>query len=129
MRILILTPTFLPALGGAELVILQVFRRLAKRHSVLLLTPYLPEDLLEHSSTKEYNHLINFDIFRYYDRYSFMKIRGHRLSQGLIPPFSLSAVKAMKGAAASFKPDVINVHYVMPTGLAGLLGFGRKHKK
>jgi len=120
MRILVLTPTFLPALGGAELVILQVFRRLADRHSVSVLTPYLPENLLNHSGTKEYNHLINFGISRYHDRFSFIKIRGHRFSQGLIPPFSLSAVSAIKRAVASFHPDVINVHYVMPTGLAGL---------
>lgn len=120
MRILVLTPTFLPALGGAELVILQVFRRLANQHSVLVLTPYLPENLLNHSGTKEYNHLINFGISRYHDRFSFIKIRGHRFSQGLIPPFSLSAVSAIKRAVASFHPDVINVHYVMPTGLAGL---------
>jgi len=120
MRILVLTPTFLPALGGAELVILQVFRRLADRHSVSVLTPYLPENLLNHSGRKEYNHLINFGISRYHDRFSFIKIRGHRFSQGLIPPFSLSAVSAIKRAVASFHPDVINVHYVMPTGLAGL---------
>jgi glycosyltransferase involved in cell wall biosynthesis len=49
-----------------------------------------------------------------------MKIRGHRVTLGLIPPFSLSAVSAIKNASKAFKPDVINVHYVMPTGLAGL---------
>jgi len=80
----------------------------------------LPENLLNHSGRKEYNHLINFGISRYHDRFSFIKIRGHRFSQGLIPPFSLSAVSAIKRAVASFHPDVINVHYVMPTGLAGL---------
>ena len=119
MRILVLTPTFLPAIGGAELVILQVYRRLAKRHSVLVLTPYLPKQLLNHSGSKEYDHLINFDISRYHDRFTFIKIRGHRLTLGLIPPFSLSAVSAIKKAIAVFHPDVINVHYVMPTGLAG----------
>lgn len=120
MRILVLTPTFLPALGGAELVILQVFRRLAKQHSVLVLTPYLPKKLLNHSGSKAYDHLINFAISRYHDRFTFIKIRGHRFSQGLIPPFSLSAVSAVKHAVATFHPDVLNVHYVMPTGLAGL---------
>ena len=120
MRILILTPTFLPALGGAELVILQVYRRLATRHSVLVLTPYLSEDLLKTRSSKEYDHLINFGVERYHDRVTLMKIPGHRASLGLIPPFSLSAASAIRHVTNGFKPDVINVHYVMPTGFAGL---------
>lgn len=122
MRILVLTPTFLPALGGAELVILQVYRRLAARHSVLVLTPYLSNKLLNSSGSKEYDNLINFGVERYHDRFTLMKIRGHRLMCGLIPPFSLSAVSAIKRTTNAFKPDVINVHYVMPTGLAGLYG-------
>ncbi|MCK4827083.1 glycosyltransferase, partial [bacterium] len=120
MRILILTPTFLPALGGAELVILQVYRRLATRHSVLVLTPYLSEDLLKMSSSKEYDRLINFGVERYHDRVTLMKIPGHRVTCALIPPFSLSAASAIKYITNEFKPDVINVHYVMPTGFSGL---------
>lgn len=120
MRILVLTPTFLPALGGAELVILHVFRRLAARHSVLVLTPYLSEHLLKRSGSSEYDHLINFSVQRYHDRFTLIKIRGHQISRGLIPPFSLSAVSALKRAVEEFHPNVINVHYVMPTGLAGL---------
>jgi phosphatidylinositol alpha-1,6-mannosyltransferase len=120
MRILVLTPTFLPALGGAELVILQVFRRLAERHSVMVLTPYLPDHLLNQSGTTEFDRLINFDVVRYHDRYTLMKIRGHKISLGSIPPFSISAVSAINSVTRSFQPDIINVHYVMPTGLAGL---------
>jgi phosphatidylinositol alpha-1,6-mannosyltransferase len=120
MRILVLTPTFLPALGGAELVILQIYRRLAANHKIFVLTPYLSEKVLKASYSAEYDNLINFEVQRYHDRYTFMKIRGHRISFGLIPPFSLSAVKAIKHACAAFRPDVINVHYVMPTGMAGV---------
>ena len=120
MRILVLTPTFLPALGGAELVILQIYRRLATRHSILVLTPYLSDKILNNSGSTEYNHQINFEVRHYHDQHTFMKIRGHKISYGLIPPFSLSAVSATRQAVRSFKPDVLNVHYVMPTGLAGL---------
>lgn len=120
MRILILTPTFLPALGGAELVVFQICRRLACNHSVLILTPYLSKKILENNSSTDYDHLINFNVERYKDKYSFMKLRGHQVTSGLIPPFSLSAVSATRQAVRSFKPDVLNVHYVMPTGLAGL---------
>lgn len=119
MRILVLTPTFLPAVGGAELVILQVYRRLAMRHSVLVLTPYLTKNLLNSIGSKEYNHFINFGVQRYHDRLTLMKIRGHRVTCGLIPPFSLSAIAAVKRAVRAFNPDIINIHYVMPTGLAG----------
>jgi len=120
MRIIVLTPTFLPALGGAELVILQVYRRLAARHSILVLTPYLSDKIIKNSGSTEYNHQINFEVQHYRDQHTFMKIRGHKISYGLIPPFSLSAVSATRQAVRSFKPDVLNVHYVMPTGLAGL---------
>ena len=119
MRILVLTPTFLPAIGGAELVILQVYRRLARKHSVLVLTPKLSQTLINHTSSNEYDHLINFNVKHYTDRFTFMKIRGHKVTRGLIPPFSLSAAFAVGQEIKDFKPDVLNVHYVMPTGLAG----------
>jgi glycosyltransferase involved in cell wall biosynthesis len=110
----------LPALGGAELVILQVYSRLAARHSILVLTPYLSDKIINNNGSTEYNHQINFEVRHYRDQHTFMKIRGHKISYGLIPPFSLSAVSATRQAVRSFKPDVLNVHYVMPTGLAGL---------
>ncbi len=120
MRILVVTPTFLPALGGAELVVLQIYRRLACNHSVLILTPHLSKKILGNNSSTDYDHLCNFNVERYKDKYSFMKLRGHRVTFGLIPPFSLSAVSATSQAVRSFRPDVLNVHYVVPTGLAGL---------
>jgi len=120
MRILVLTPTFLPAVGGAELVILQIYRRLASKHEILILTPHLSEEITRNSDSSEYDALINFKIKRYYDKFTLMKIRGHRITLGLIPPFSLSAMLELKRAIKTFNPDVINVHYVMPTGLAGI---------
>ena len=120
MRILVLTPTFLPAVGGAELVLLQVYRRLARRHSVELLTPYLDQKLLDERGSDAYDELINFGVRRYRDRWSFMKIRGHRLTLGAIPPFSLSAIGQVRRVVEDFVPDVVNVHYVMPTGFAGV---------
>ncbi len=120
MRILVLTPTFLPALGGAEMVILQVYRRMAGIHSILVLTPHLDEGLLRKSASHEYDDWINFEVKRYHDKWTLMRIRGHRYSFGAIPPFSLSALSEVRRAVKEFKPDVMNVHYVMPTGLAGL---------
>ena len=112
MRILVLTPTFLPMVGGAETVLLEVYRRLAERHEVCLLTVdkgLPPSDL---------DHLINFQVVRYRDRFSFMKFRGHRLTGGIVPPFSLSAVSATCQIITDFHPDVLNAHYMASTGLA-----------
>jgi len=119
MRILVLTPTFLPVVGGAELVLYEVYRRLAQRHEVRLLTPHLSPALLRDQASEEYTGLVPFPVDRYDDRVSFMRLRGHRWSGGAIPPFSLSAVTATRDAVRRFHPDVLNVHYFMPTGLAG----------
>lgn len=121
MRILVLTPTFLPAIGGAELVLLEVYRRLATRHDVRLVTPFLPERLLREQGSDEYEAWVNFPVERYHDTVTLIKIPGHRLTGGAIPPFSQSAVGAINRAILTFRPEVLNVHYMMPTGLAGLL--------
>ncbi|NJB68362.1 glycosyltransferase involved in cell wall biosynthesis [Desulfobaculum xiamenense] len=118
MRILALSPTFLPAVGGAELLVLHVLRRLALRHEVRLVTPVLSEAILSSIGDPGYDHLVNFEVERYRDAVSLMRIRGHRVTGGLIPPFSLSAVAAVHRAVRRFRPHVLNVHYCMPTGLA-----------
>lgn len=113
-----LCPTFLPVIGGAELVVLEVCRRLARRHEVQLLTPVLAASLRRDHGSSDYDSLVNFDIVRYEDRVSLMHLRGHRWTAGAIPPVSLSAVAATQRALRDFRPDVLNVHYAMPTGLA-----------
>jgi phosphatidylinositol alpha-1,6-mannosyltransferase len=120
MRILVVTPTFLPIVGGAELLILEVYRRLAIKHEVRLLTPVLPAALVQQQGSGEYDDLVNFPVERYQDTVSFMRVPGHGASLGVIPPFSLSAVSAVVSTARRFRPDVVNVHYLMPTGLAGV---------
>ena len=121
MRVLVLTPTFLPVVGGAELVLLEVYRRLARRHEVRLLTPVLADALRRDHGSAEYDALVSFPVVRYVDRVTCMRIRGHRVTAGALPPFSLSAVGAVRRAVAASRPDVLNVHYAMPTGLAGLI--------
>jgi len=112
MRILVLTPAFLPIVGGAEIVLLEVYRRLSTRHDVLLLTAD------KGGGTSDMDHLINFPVIRYKDRFTTMRFRGHRKTGGVVPPFSLSAVKAAGQALRDFRPDVLNTHYMSPTGLA-----------
>jgi len=121
VKILVLTPTFLPVVGGAELVVLEVYRRLARRHDVRLLTPVLAESLRREQGSSEYDALVTFPVERYEDRVTLMRVRGHRFTAGALPPFSLSAVAAVRRAVAAVRPDVLNVHYAMPTGLAGVV--------
>lgn len=120
MRILAMSPTFLPAVGGAELLLLHVLRRLAQRHEVRLVTPQLPCRVVKRIGHSEYDGLVNFDVVRFDDAWSLMRLRGHRIMRGAIAPFSLSAVTAMHRAVRDFGPDVVNVHYCMPTGLAAV---------
>jgi glycosyltransferase involved in cell wall biosynthesis len=119
MRILVLTPTFLPMVGGAEIVLFEVYRRLATRHEVCLLTADkgLPASDLDRA--------INFQVVRYQDRFSLMKFRGHHTSGGIVPPFSLSAVSATRRVVADFRPDVLNAHYMIHTGLAAVVAHRR----
>jgi glycosyltransferase involved in cell wall biosynthesis len=119
MRILVLTPTFLPLVGGAEIVLFEVYRRLAARHDVELLTPARPARVTE-TAIADYAARVPFRVQTYEDRCSFIRLRGHRVLRGALPPFSLSAVTAVCRAASRCRPDVVNVHYVMPTGLAAL---------
>lgn len=121
MKILVLTPTFLPVVGGAELAIFEIYRRLAARHEILLVTPHLDPALVRDQASEEYEAMVKFPVERYQDRVSFMRVPGHRWSGGAIPPFSLSAVAAVRDAVRRFSPDVLNVHYMMPTGLAGVV--------
>jgi glycosyltransferase involved in cell wall biosynthesis len=121
MKILVLTPTFLPVVGGAELVVLEVYRRIARHHEVRVLTPVLDGSVVRAFGSTEYDSLVNFPVERYADRVTLMRVRGHRLTAGALPPFSLSAVAAVRRAVKRWRPDVLNVHYLMPTGLAGVV--------
>jgi len=121
MRILVLTPTFLPVVGGAELLLYEVYRRLGRGHDVRILTPHLPAALVQEQGASGDYPDSPWVLERYHDRLTFMRIRGHRLSRGAIPPFSLSAVAAVRHAIRAHRPDVVNVHYLMPTGLAAVV--------
>ncbi len=99
--------------------LLEVFRRLARRHDVLLVTADKP------GGATDKDGLVNFPVIRYKDRWTPMRFRGHRMTGGFIPPFSLSAVSAVSKAVKDFTPDVINAHYMVHTGLAAVLSAKR----
>lgn len=126
MRILIITPTFLPIAGGAEKGIHELSQRLARQYEIGLLTPEPDpyyyryygaqgEDKIFRSS------LSSISIFRFKDQLNLMRWQAKRRYLAFLPPFSLSAIQAAFSVAKSFKPEVIIAFYALPTGLSALL--------
>lgn len=127
MKILVITPTFLPIIGGAEIGIYEIYKRLAQKHKVLIITPNLSIEDDPLTAPDDYYKSVKFNIVRYNDNINLTKIKGKRLTCGILPPFSISAVIATHKALKNFQPDIINVHYGVPTGLAGV--YAKKIKK
>ena len=119
MKILVLTPTFLPVMGGAEKGIFEIYRRISGRHDVVILTP---EPKAEQRINYQAEELLSFPsrlkIERYRDVFNMKDWPGQGRLKGLIPPFSLAAVPALARTVRAFKPDVVNVYYALPCGLA-----------
>lgn len=122
MKIIVLTPTFLPVVGGAEIGIYEVCQRLSKSHRIRILTPILPKQLIHRFGTEDtYLTSVNFEVCRFGDIFNLAKIGGQRLLKGFFPPFSISSVSVLLNHINQFKPDLINVHYAIPTGLAATI--------
>ncbi len=126
MRVLVLTPTFLPVWGGAERLLYEVLIRLVKRHEVYMLTPRQPPHVLQRHQQAPQLH-IPFPIHRYTEKHRWDQVRGRRLHRGFFPPFGLSAISTTQDLVRRLKPDVIHVYYAIPTGLAGLIARWRYH--
>jgi len=119
MRILVVTPTFLPIIGGAEIGIYEIYRRLGRYHDVRILTSSHSEQIIFQQGAEDiYFSEKNFEVYYFKDRLNLTKMRGQRILGRLIPPFSISYVWAVFKQIKTFRPDVINFHYVIPGGLA-----------
>ncbi len=125
MRILVLTQTFLPAWGGAERLLYEVFRRIAGRHEVRMISPHPPEQAVN-AQAQSLLEALPFPVNQYHARYRGDRTRGRRLHQGFFPPFDFSAIPAVARETQTFRPNVLSVFYAIPTGLAGLLA-SRRH--
>jgi len=122
MRILVLTPTFFPIMGGAEKGIYEIYRRLAGRHQIRILTPWQKEKHRHNYEIEEQFPLPDqLEIVRFQDSINLMDSPGQGRLKGLIPPFSLSVIPALLRTVQEFNPDIINVFYALPYGLGGLM--------
>jgi len=120
MRILLLTPTFLPVWGGAERLLYEVFTRLGERHAIHVVAPTAPPNAGS-SQGERLLATLPFTVARYDEKHAWDRFRGRRFHRGFFPPFGLSAVAATSREVAAFRPDVLSVFYGIPTGLAGVM--------
>lgn len=126
MRILVLTPTFFPIMGGAELGIHEICRRLAENHAVRILTP-VPSDRLAgaYGSEGEVPQPARYEVLRFADRINLKNAPGQNLLRGIVPPFSFSMANQALRQARAFRPDAVLAFYALPSGLAAA-GIRRK---
>jgi glycosyltransferase involved in cell wall biosynthesis len=115
MRILVITPGFLPYIGGAEVITHDIYSRLGARHQVTILTREMPlQEAPEGFDTSKYQ------VWRYKDWLNFGRIGGRMLLRGIVPPFSFGATIASIRAIQKLKPDIVNVTYAIYTGLGAI---------
>lgn len=118
LKILVVTPYFFPLVGGAELLIYEIFKRIAKKASVTVLTPEVP------AKTKAVwgsAHPVDlpFQVVQFDNRLCLTQIRGQRFMGGL-PPVSISAMPAILNQCRLIKPDVIFCFYAKTVGIPAL---------
>jgi glycosyltransferase involved in cell wall biosynthesis len=115
LNILVITPGFLPAIGGAEIGVHEIYSRLGRRHQVTILTPSVhspqPVEGFDQSSYR---------VDRYRDFLNLGQVGGRMFLQGSLPPFSIGALYAAADAIRRLRPDAVNVHYAAYTGLAAV---------
>ena len=121
MKILVVTPTFFPIMGGAELGIYELFRRLSSKHEIKIFTPWPDKSLVEeYGMEKSEIDLNNIGVVRFNDRVNLKKWPDPWLLKGIIPPFSFSSIWSLRKLLKYYKPDIINVFYPLPMGLSAL---------
>ena len=119
MKILVVTPTFLPIVGGAEIGIHEIFKRLGKLHEVRILTPTHTQRVYSQQGVNDIGFSRkNYEVHNFKDKFNLTKIWGQRVLSHLFPPISFSYVWAILKQIKIFHPDIIIFHYAIPAGLA-----------
>jgi phosphatidyl-myo-inositol dimannoside synthase len=112
MRIALLTPSFLPVLGGAELGALELARRLTARgHAAAVATPRL------RPAWPARETLDGVDVHRF----PVPALGGRERTANI----AVASALALRTLWSRLAPDVVNLHYLLPTGLAGQWWAGR----
>jgi glycosyltransferase involved in cell wall biosynthesis len=110
MRILVSTPTFLPLVGGAQLGIHEIYRRVGRQHEVTILTPSL-----KRVPGKGYSVEGDYESENYTVRHilpAFEKA-APQLARGLRRT-SLAYASELLATPRHHRPDVVNFHFASP---------------
>jgi glycosyltransferase involved in cell wall biosynthesis len=93
---------------------------LSREHEVRVVTSHLPENSKPFwvESVADDGH--DYVVKRFDDRISTLNLRGHRLSRGLIPPMSFSAIAALRREVRSFRPALLLTFFGVPFGIPAL---------
>lgn len=119
MKILVVTPTFLPIVGGAEVGIYEIFQRLGQRHEVRVITPRQPDRVLtQQAAPDEYFSDRSFETCYFADRLNPSQLPLPGRIRNLLSPFSPSLLAATVRELRRFRPDVVNHHYALVCGLS-----------
>jgi len=115
MKILVICHEFPPLVGGGGKVAYLVSKELSRENQVDVITPYYPK-------LKRNEKIGNIEIFRVkvFGRVN-VEFQPHRLF--IIPFLSFIFVGILKGIFLSIKNkyDVIHSHFVIPSGLIGMI--------
>jgi len=107
-----LIPSFLPVLGGAEIGALELAKRLTARgHAVAVATPQLDPAWPRHQT------LDGVDVHRY----PVVAAGGRGRTANIV----VASLRHLGSLWRRLAPDVINQHYLLPTGVAGQWWAGR----
>ena len=119
MDILVLTPAFLPTVGGAEIGVHEIYSRLGARHSVIILTEEPKGDMRYKAIPAGFDQA-HYAVVHYRDFLNGGRVPGRMLLHGAVPPFSIGALWGADRQVRRLRPDVVNVHYAAYVGLAAL---------
>lgn len=119
MRILVMTPSFLPFVGGAQKGIFEIYKRLASQHEIAILTP----DLGQNYSSDYLGEEAFVDVESYFTLFRHPLYSSNPKAPDWPTPFTGDWYRMNTDAfrlCKSWKPDVINTHYIPYYGLATL---------
>ena len=117
MKILVITPTFIPIIGGAEIGIYEIYRRIGKNHHVRILTREHPKYVIDRQGSSDvYFKDVNFDVKRFKDYFKFRTIKMPKLFYEFIRSISIFYMIAVIKNIIKFRPDIINFHFVITNG-------------
>jgi glycosyltransferase involved in cell wall biosynthesis len=109
LRIAVCSPTFFPVVGGAELGIHEIYKRLAEKHDVTVITPRKPEEVTAKHTMRDYEGA----------RYRVWVVDPPRAVRAAFPrrPPTQKAVALMAGLGRLGRDrsiDVANFHFMIP---------------